>query len=274
MGRDGPSLSRTISGEGPTVVLLHGLTAVGSQVIHGSRRLERAGFRTVAYDARAHGRSGIPSPDVPLEQAYGYPALADDLDAIISESVPDDEPFYLAGSSMGAHTAIGYALNNPERINGVVLIGPAYAGTTPDAESLESWDLLSIGLRDGGPEGFVEAYAKGLTATSEWRDRLIALARERIQLHEHPDALADALWWIPRSTPFSAIDDLADVSVPALVIASSDEADPGHPQAVAEAWSATIPGAELRVDRPGDTPTGWSGGRLSDAIAEFAAAHA
>jgi ATP-dependent Clp protease ATP-binding subunit ClpA len=35
---------------------------------------------------------------VPLEQAYGYPALADDLDAIISESVPDDEPYDLIPS--------------------------------------------------------------------------------------------------------------------------------------------------------------------------------
>lgn len=256
------------------MVLLHGLTAVGSQVIHGSRRLERAGFRTVAYDARAHGTSGIPSREVPLEQAYGYPALADDLGAIISESVPDDESFYLAGSSMGAHTAIRYALSNPERINGVVLIGPAYAGVTPDAESLEPWERLSTGLRNGGPDGFVDAYAIGLAAEGEWRDRLIALARDRIRLHDHPDALADALWWIPRSTPFGAIDDLEAVTVPALVIASSDEADPGHPEAVAVAWSETIPGADLLVDRPGDTPTAWSGGRLSDVIARFATAHA
>ena len=274
MGPDGPSLSRKTSGEGPTVVLLHGLTAVGSQVIHGSRRLERAGFRTVAYDARSHGESGVPSPAVPLEESYGYPALAEDLGRVISEEVPQDESFYLAGSSMGAHTAARYALDNPERIGGVVLIGPAYAGHAPDSTSLEPWDRMSLGLRTDGPEGFVEAYAAGLATTGEWRDRLIALARKRIELHRHPEAMADALWWVPRSRPFGGIDDLAGMSAPALVIASDDEADPGHPRAVAETWAEAIPHADLSVDSPGDTPTAWSGGRLSDVIADFAGRHA
>ncbi len=32
----------------------------------------------------------------------------------------------LAGHSMGAHTAVAYALRHPERIAGLVVIGPTY----------------------------------------------------------------------------------------------------------------------------------------------------
>ncbi|MGZ5312329.1 MAG: alpha/beta fold hydrolase, partial [Solirubrobacterales bacterium] len=42
-------------GEGPPVVLLHGLTATRRYVVHGSLALPRAGHRLITYDARAHG---------------------------------------------------------------------------------------------------------------------------------------------------------------------------------------------------------------------------
>ena len=67
----------TLSGEdsdparpGPPIVLLHGLTATRRYVVMGSRTLQRAGYRVIAYDARGHGRStAAPDP-----QAYGYGA--------------------------------------------------------------------------------------------------------------------------------------------------------------------------------------------------------
>jgi hypothetical protein len=53
------------------------------------------------------------------------------------------------------------------------------------------------------------------------------------------------------------------------VVASRDQADPGHPYAVAEAWSQAIPGARLTSEEAGQSPLAWQGGRLSRAIAEF-----
>src|SRR5206468_1416016 len=67
------------AGEGPPVVLLHGLTATRRYVVMGSRMLERAGHRVVAYDARGHGRSS-PAPD---PAAYRYTDLAADLAAVL-----------------------------------------------------------------------------------------------------------------------------------------------------------------------------------------------
>ena len=58
-------------------------------------------------------------------------------------------------------------------------------------------------------------------------------------------------------------------TLPALVVASHDEADPGHPYAVAEAWAARLPRATLLSEEPGQSPLAWQGGRLSRAIAAF-----
>ena len=264
-----PHLEHEVRGEGQSVILLHGLTAVGSQVLHGSRRLERAGHQIVTFDARSHGRSDPPPPEVPLADAYSYQALSADLERIVQETLTDGGSFYLAGSSMGAHTAVRYALETPQRVAGVILIGPAYAGEEIEPDGLASWEELSDGLRSAGVEGFVDAYSRVTRTSPEWHDRLLALARDRISLHEHPEALADALWWIPRSRPFGEIDDLKALEVPALIIGSDDEADPGHPAAVAESWAAAIPDSRLVLDGPDQTPTAWQGGRLSDLIAEF-----
>ena len=95
--------------------------------------------------------------------------------------------------------------------------------------------------------------------------------RQRLAQHEHPEALADALRAVPRSRPFGELSELAAISVPAMVVASADDADPGHPLAVGEAYAAAIPGARLITDEPGRSPVAWQGSQLSKLIAEVAA---
>jgi hypothetical protein len=75
---------------------------------------------------------------------------------------------------------------------------------------------------------------------------------------------------VPRSRPFGELSELAAIDVPAIVVASADEADPGHPQAVGEQYAAAIPGARLVTDEPGRSPIAWQGSQLSRLIAEVA----
>ena len=82
--------------------------------------------------------------------------------------------------------------------------------------------------------------------------------------------MADALRAVPRSRVFEAWSDLAEISAPTVVVASRDEADPGHPYAIGERWAETIPGAELRSEEPGSSPLAWQGGQLSKVISELA----
>ena len=76
---------------------------------------------------------------------------------------------------------------------------------------------------------------------------------------------------VPRSHPFGGLDELGVIAAPTTVVASADEPDPGHPQAVGEAYAAAIPGAELVLDEPGRSPVAWQGSQLSRVIAAVAA---
>jgi hypothetical protein len=91
-----------------------------------------------------------------------------------------------------------------------------------------------------------------------------------MELHRDPRALVRALRQTPASRPFGSLADLAGLDVPALVVASNDEADPGHPYAVAEAYAAALPHARLISEDEGQSPLAWQGGRLSREIALFA----
>jgi len=259
----GVELAGEEAGEGTPVVLLHGLTATRRYVVMGSRSLERGGHRVVAYDARGHGRSA-PAP------SYAYEDLAADLGAVLEDRGLDRA--VLAGASMGAHTLLRFALDHPERVAGICLITPAFdpddsAGTGTD---LERWDALAEGLRTGGVEGFVTAY--GVESVPEqWRETVGKVLRQRLSAHEHPDAVADALQAVPRSDPFLSWAELGAIDVPAVVVASRDEADPGHPFEVGERYAEAIPGAELRTEDPGASPLAWQGGQLSKVVAELAA---
>lgn len=243
-------------------MLLHGLTATRRYVIHGSRALERAGFDVCAYDARGHGAS-----DPPADGSYEYEALAADLDAI-GEAVAGNETLRLAGHSMGAHTLARYALDHPGRVAALAFLGPVTVGGTPPPEEIEGWDELAEGLEAGGVGGFIETYAKR-PWPAEWRDTVIRITRERLEQHRDLGAIAAALRAVPRSVPFSSLSELGGLTCPVLVVASHDEADPGHPYAVAEQWADAIPGAKLISEEPGASPLTWQGGRLARALAEF-----
>jgi pimeloyl-ACP methyl ester carboxylesterase len=252
------------AGEGIPVVLLHGLTATHRYVVMGSKALERSGHRVIAYDARGHGRSDpAPSPE-----AYGYADLAGDLRGLLDERSIDRA--VLAGASMGAHTLLRFALEAPERAAALVLITPAYEPDRhDDPAALARWDALAEGLRHGGVEGFVAAYGDpGVSAP--WRDTVLTVLRQRLSAHEHPEAVADAMAVVPRSRPFAALEDLAAIAAPTVVVADRDESDPGHPLRVGEEYARRIPGAELVVEEPGRSPLAWQGSQLSKVIAAVA----
>jgi 3-oxoadipate enol-lactonase len=252
-------------GEGVPVVLMHGLTATHRYVVMGSKALERSGHRVIAYDARGHGHSDpAPSPD-----AYEYADLVADLAGVLDER--GIARAVLVGASMGAHTLLRFALEHPERAAALVVVTPAYDPVEHgDPTSLARWDALAEGLRNGGVEGFVEAY--GDPAVPErWRETVVTVLRQRLSAHEHPGAVADALRVVPRSRPFDTLHDLEEIGAPTVVVADRDDADPGHPLSVGEDYARVIPGARLVVEEPGKSPIAWQGGQLSRVIAEVAA---
>jgi pimeloyl-ACP methyl ester carboxylesterase len=251
-------------GEGPAVVLLHGLTATRRYVVHGSKLLGRRGYRLVGYDARGHGESDAPSDP----SAYEYSDLASDLTALLDDL--SIERAVLAGSSMGAATAMRFALASPDRVLALVQITPAYDGER-DEDDVDDWQALADGLASGGVDGFLDAYDPPVSGS--FRDTVMTFTRQRLERHRNLSAVADALRVVPSSRAFDGLEALQSVEAPTLIAASRDEADPGHPYKVAEAYSEYLPGAELIVEDEGKSPIAWQGAQLSNAILDFLQRH-
>ncbi len=280
------------------IVLLHGLTATRRYVVMGSRLLERSGHRVIAYDARGHGRSTpavVAGGGTAGEAEYGYARLARDLEEVLDAlELPRAA---LAGASMGAHTILRFALEHPERVAALGLVTPAFdpaadVGAPSATSATLGWvgarpsgtvltpegdrDELARALREGGVEAFVRAYDFS-TVPPAWRETVKRVVSQRLSLHEHPAAVADAMEVVSRSRPFEDFAELAAIAVPTVVVASRDEVDPGHPLALAERYARAIPGATLTVEeggvggRPIPSPIAWQGGQLSKALLELLA---
>lgn len=262
-GPPGTTLRGWEQGEGPAIVLTHGITAHRDLVVHGSSHLPRAGYRLVSYNARAHGDS-----DPGERGSYGYPTLADDLEAVVTGRGGEGRPL-LVGHSMGAHTVLAAALRDPDRYAGLVVIGPVSQGTEARPDVLAYWDSLADGLESGGVDGWMEAYMRG-DFDPDWRETLERIARERMEKHEHLEGLAQALREVPRSVPYEGLKPLAGLDLPVLVVGSRDEADPGHPRGTAELIARRLPDSRLVIEEEGESPLAWQGGKLSREIEEFA----
>jgi pimeloyl-ACP methyl ester carboxylesterase len=256
--REGVTLAGETIGEGPPIVLLHGLSATRRNVLQGSRHLVKRGYRLIAYDARGHGASS-PAP------AYDYARLLDDLEAVLGHLEIGRAAF--VGSSMGAATAMAFALERPERVAALVQITPAYAGE-PRADADGAWEAMAAELERGGVEAFVEE-ALPAALPERWEEATREAIRQRMERHEHPDAVAQALRQVPRSTAWDGLDRLAELDIPVLIVGSRDEVDSMHPLAVAREYERRLPRGELVVEDEGKSPLAWQGARLSAAIGDF-----
>lgn len=264
---DGPVLRGESLGSGPDLILCHGLSATRRYIVHGSKLLPRRGYRLHLYDARGHGESDPAGAG----EGYSYDEMVTDL-ARVAAARTASGPVIAGGHSMGCHTAAAWALSEPDAVEALVLIGPVFTGEESE-DDLSRWDERADALETGGSEAFGRAAASGLETNPEIYATVERLARERSALHLHPEAVAEALRQVPRSRPFGSIDELAALDQPVLVVASRDEADPGHPYAVAERYAECLPSAQLICEEPGDSPLSWQGGRLSREIDAFLKRH-
>ena len=258
--RDDVTLRGEQAGDGPPIVLLHGLSATRRNVVQGSRHLIKRGYRLIAYDARGHGAS---SPGA----SYEYADLVGDLEAVLEHLGLDRAA--LVGSSMGAATAMAFALAHPERVAALVQIIPAYTGYARTADvDLDTWETLASELERGGIDAFVAvAQPDGIPET--WREIAREATRQRMERHERPEAVAAALRQVPRSVAWKGLDVLGDLDVPVLIVGSRDEADSLHPLGVAEEYRRKLPRSELVVEERGKPPLAWQGARLSGVIGDF-----
>jgi 4,5:9,10-diseco-3-hydroxy-5,9,17-trioxoandrosta-1(10),2-diene-4-oate hydrolase len=128
----------TEAGTGPAVVLLHGGGPGASGLSNYSRNIDAlaAQFRVIVPDMPGYGRSG---KGVDQDDPFGY--LADMMRGLIDELGIGTADF--VGNSYGGAAALRLALDSPDRVGKLVLMGPGGIGTTRRLPTAGLRNLLS-----------------------------------------------------------------------------------------------------------------------------------
>ena len=113
-------VSTLTMGEGPDVVLVHGLGAAKSSFFDMAAALSRDGYRVHALDLPGFGSSSKPAL-----ASYGPAFFADAIVGVMDAL--GIERAHLVGNSMGGRAAIEVGLTHPERVGGLALLCPAVA---------------------------------------------------------------------------------------------------------------------------------------------------
>lgn len=174
---DGRRLAYREAGEGPVLLLLHGISSGSGSWV---RQLERLGdrFRVVAWDAPGYGGSE------PLQSAT--PSASDYARALLGliEALGLERPL-LVGHSLGALQAAAFAAAWGDRLAGLVLADPAQGyGQADAATRQEVFRKRPAMLKALGPDGLARERAPALLSPGATVDKvaLVADGMRRLQL--------------------------------------------------------------------------------------------
>ncbi len=112
-GSGGVKLGWDVSGDGPQVLLVHGIGSKRSRWDQQVEALSAAGFRVFRFDLRGFGDSELPT------KPYGLAEFVADLDAVVDAFELDD--FHLVGHSLGGMLSLSYAVAHPNRLRSLVV---------------------------------------------------------------------------------------------------------------------------------------------------------
>lgn len=220
------------------VVALHGLGGDRSQPLSSFGDFGPE-FAVLAPDLRAHGESAAPADPTRLT----FPALAEDVAALIRLLGLADRPVYLAGISMGAAVSLTLLRDRSLNICGASLVRPAF-GSEPLLENLALMPQVAALLRLHGPERGGELLV-GSPAYRRLERQSRAAAESLRAQFDKPHALERLarLTVVPSQLAYASAEELAVIAVPVQIIGA--HGDPVHPLALAREWAGLIPGATL-----------------------------
>jgi pimeloyl-ACP methyl ester carboxylesterase len=109
-------------GEGPSIILIHGMAASLNDWVYLTPALISSGYRVQALDLLGHGGSFKPGDP----QDYHFDVLYDHLENWIGE-LRCNRRLHLIGHSLGGALSLRYVLNHPDAVQGLVLIDPLYS---------------------------------------------------------------------------------------------------------------------------------------------------
>jgi 3-oxoadipate enol-lactonase len=234
---DGARLYYEQAGSGMPVVMIHG-GYLDHHMWDDDFDLVAEHYRAIRYDVRAHGQSS--SDSVPFADHDDLRHLLDTL------AVPRA---VIVGLSMGGQIAIDFALANPDRVAGLVLVGSGLSGFEPKSDQIARYIQE---LRAAVPRGFPAIYE---VFTRWFCDGPYRQPSEvdSVVRHRMFEMLAgsEQRWrysGLERPLNPPALGRLGEIHVPTLVVVGSlDVRDIHH---IADLIVENVPGAK-RVEIPG-----------------------
>lgn len=219
---DGPWTHRTVRangialhiaevGEGPLVVLLHGMPLFWWTFAHQLTALAEAGFRAVAVDLRGYGASDKPP------RGYDATTLAADIAQLIPALGEQDA--MIVGNDVGGLLAWTLAAQHPERVRRIAVLGAAHPLRLRSAllsPRSKQWHASGYAMRKFQLPRYGErlltrddAFVSELFATwsgPRWRgtpDYVAAIARyaEAMRIHPVAHCSLEFFRWAVRSVP-------------------------------------------------------------------------
>jgi pimeloyl-ACP methyl ester carboxylesterase len=240
VGINGFDMSYRILGQGPPLIMSHGLMGSVEMMDARGENPERLAsrFRLVNYDARGHGRSGYTTDAA----HYSWYALAGDLFALLRHL--DIESADVGGGSMGAGTSLVLALQHPEMVERLVLIAPPPLGEDM-APVREMFLAFAAAIEALGLEKAVEL-AMGLPQFQVLREdnpQEFEWTRGWL-LSQNPEAVVPAIRGLLDGPPLPA-ERFGEITARTLIVAHPD--DEIHPLSSARLLQRSIPDSSLVV---------------------------
>ncbi len=199
-----------VAGAGPGVALVHAGIA-DHRMWDDQFPVFAERFRVVRHDHRGFGASS--TPDGPY-------SLRADLDAVLH--AVGIERVHLIGTSMGGGVVLDYALDYPEKVASLVLVGSGLGGSQPSEALRERWRAINeVFARDGldaANELELQLWIDGVGRTSGEVDPAV---RERVRVMNRAVLAREAAndeGGEPQRLDPPAIERLYEIAVPTLVI--------------------------------------------------------
>jgi pimeloyl-ACP methyl ester carboxylesterase len=225
----GVPLHYTERGDGPAVLLVHGLAADAQALEPVAAAVAGAGARAIAYDRRGYGDSGAPEP----YEGTSVEEQAEDAAALLRAL--DTGPAIVAGDGFGSLVALDLVKRHGALVRAAVLSNPVLFALVPEATEWLSAQRAEIeeAIRGGGPGAGVEAWLGG-RVQGEALDRARAAYRGFFA-----DYAGLATWSVSRR-------ELRAFAIPAVVL--TGPASPDRIVEAADALAALLPDAARATD--------------------------
>lgn len=264
--RDRGTLAYDVEGEGPLVVLAHGMGDDRRSYRFLAPRLVAAGYRVATLDLRGCGESSTGW------DGYRRTDIAADLVALVRHL---GGPAVLVGQSISGGAATIAAATAPDLVAGLVELAPFTR-----AQSVDVAGLLRVGRHRRGMAHL--ALAAGLGSTRAWGRYLDlavpakpadwdAVRARTLDLLREPGRRA-AFKAMGSASPVDAGAALRDVGCPVLVVEGSADPDWADPRAEGERVVAELPaglGELVVLDGVGHYPHVEVPGRVSELVLPF-----